>query len=97
MAETIKAIYEKGVLRPLGPLHLRERQQVRIQVLADDAADPLDMVLTGLEQAGVLTPPRGYSDVTPLSDLKRQELAEYLGQAAGKPASEMIIEDRGAW
>jgi predicted DNA-binding antitoxin AbrB/MazE fold protein len=33
MSETIIAIYEQGVLRPLQPLSLRERQTVRIQVL----------------------------------------------------------------
>ena len=30
MIETVTAIYEKGILRPLQPLNLRERQTVRI-------------------------------------------------------------------
>jgi len=35
MAEIVTAVYEKGMLRPLQPLNLRERQTVRIQVLSD--------------------------------------------------------------
>jgi predicted DNA-binding antitoxin AbrB/MazE fold protein len=35
MTETITAIYEKGVLRPLEPLNLREKQRVHIQILSD--------------------------------------------------------------
>ena len=30
MAITIEAVYENGVLKPLGALHLREHQQVKI-------------------------------------------------------------------
>jgi predicted DNA-binding antitoxin AbrB/MazE fold protein len=30
MAITIQAVYENGVLKPLGPLYLREQQQVQI-------------------------------------------------------------------
>lgn len=97
MAEMITAIYEKGVLRPLQPLHLRERQQVRIQVVVDNVSDPVEIALAGLAQEGLLTPPQGHSDVTPLSEQERRELAERLGEAPGKPLSEIIIEERGAW
>jgi predicted DNA-binding antitoxin AbrB/MazE fold protein len=97
MTEMITAIYEKGVLRPLQPLHLRERQQVRIQVVVDNASDPVEIVLAGLAQEGVLTPPQRYSDVTPLSEQERQALAEQLGESQEKPLSEIIIEERGAW
>jgi predicted DNA-binding antitoxin AbrB/MazE fold protein len=33
MLKTIRAIYEKGVLRPLSKLALREKQEVRIAIL----------------------------------------------------------------
>ena len=36
MSETVTAVYEKGVLRPLQPLNLQEQQRVRIQVLPDE-------------------------------------------------------------
>jgi predicted DNA-binding antitoxin AbrB/MazE fold protein len=32
MALTIEAVYENGILRPLGPLFLKEHQQVRITI-----------------------------------------------------------------
>lgn len=34
--ETIEAIYENGILRPLRPLQLQEHQAVRLVVLAED-------------------------------------------------------------
>ena len=39
MTETIIAIYEDGVLRPLKPLGLKERQRVRVQVVAEDTQE----------------------------------------------------------
>lgn len=95
MAEVIDAVYEKGVLRPLEPLHLRERQTVRIQVITEDASGEVESVLSRLIEAGVLTPPSGYSTAEPVSEQERRELADRLGQAPGKPLSEIIIEERG--
>ncbi len=94
MTETITAVYEKGILRPLQPLHLREGQTVHIRILpeltgADDAA------IRSLVEAGLLTPPRGNSDVEPLSEQEQRELADRLGRAPGKSLSQIIIEDRG--
>ncbi len=94
MTETITAVYEKGILRPLQPLHLRERQTVRIQVLSE-AASADDAAVKLLVEAGLLTPPPGHSDVEPLSEQAQRELADRLGQAPGKPLSQIIIEDRG--
>ena len=48
-------------------------------------------------QAGLLTPPPGRSDILSPSAEERRELAERLGQARGKPLSEVIIEERGEW
>jgi predicted DNA-binding antitoxin AbrB/MazE fold protein len=39
MAITIEAVYENGVLKPLGTLYLREHQQVKITV-----EEPVDWV-----------------------------------------------------
>jgi predicted DNA-binding antitoxin AbrB/MazE fold protein len=97
MAEIVTAVYEKGMLRPLQPLNLRERQTVRIQVLPEEAADEVEKVIQKLIQAGVITPPPGHSEVDPLSEEERRELAEILGRAPGKPLSEIIIEERGEW
>jgi predicted DNA-binding antitoxin AbrB/MazE fold protein len=95
MTEIVTAIYENGILRPLSPLNLTERQTVRLQILPEQSIDPVEEALQQLIEAGLLTPPRGYSEVEPLSEAERQELAETLGRAPGKPLSEIIIEERG--
>ncbi len=41
MTRSLQAIYEKGVLRPLEPLALKEHQQVTVTV-SDEEADWLD-------------------------------------------------------
>jgi predicted DNA-binding antitoxin AbrB/MazE fold protein len=32
MSQTVDAVYENGILRPIGPLQLQEHQQVRVTV-----------------------------------------------------------------
>ncbi len=105
MSETVKAVYEKGLLRPLQPLNLRERQTVHIQVLPDEtvkpeeAKDELEALYQRLIAQGLMEP-RPRPDVLPpdpLSAEERKALADRLGRAPGKSASEMVIEDRGEW
>lgn len=45
MSQTIDAVYENGVLRPLAPLGFREHQCVRLTVSERDDADPLDAMI----------------------------------------------------
>lgn len=102
MAQVITALYENGVLRPLLPLNLRERQRVQVQILpetpTDVAADDSEAVLQRLMVKGLICPrPTGPVPPPPLSDEALQRLADRLGQAPGKPLSEMVIEDRGEW
>jgi predicted DNA-binding antitoxin AbrB/MazE fold protein len=97
MAEIVTAVYEKGVLRPLQPLNLEERQTVRLQVLPEKPDSEVEQVIQALVEAGLLTPPPGHSEVDPVSEEERRELARILGQAPGKPLSEIIIEERGEW
>lgn len=40
MTRTLQAVYEKGVLRPLEPLHLREQQVVTLSIAGEEAAEP---------------------------------------------------------
>jgi predicted DNA-binding antitoxin AbrB/MazE fold protein len=96
MTEIVTAVYEDGVLRPLRPLNLRERQTVRVQVLAEEPPE-VEQVIQTLVKAGLVTPPPGHSEVDPISEEERYELAETLGKAPGKPLSEVIIEERGEW
>lgn len=96
MIGSITALYENGVLRPLTPLKLRERQTVRIQILeAEPVLDKSEVAIRNLVAEGVLTLPAGHSNITTLSESERRALADRLGCAAGQPLSEMILEERG--
>ncbi len=91
----ITAIYEQGVLRPLTPLPLQEKQTVQIQIVSADTTDQMLQAIHALTAAGLITPPPGQSAVAHLSDEERRALADRLGKAAPKPLSEIIIEERG--
>ncbi len=100
--EIVTAVYEKGMLRPLRPLDLRERQKVRIQVLpeapdvSEEPKDGANALIQRLVAKGMMRPrPRGPIPPDPVSAKERKALAERLGRAPGKSASEMVIEDRG--
>jgi predicted DNA-binding antitoxin AbrB/MazE fold protein len=99
MGEMITAVYERGTLRPLTPLKLREHQRVRIQVLTENVSeeeDEREQVINILVEAGLVQPkPKGAVPPDPLSYKERQALADRLGSAPGKTTSEMVIEDRG--
>lgn len=97
MSEILTAVYEKGILRPLRPLNLQERQRVRVQVWPEEPVDQVENVIQNLVEDGVITPPLGYSEVDPPSEEERLELAEILGRAPGRPLSEIIVEERGEW
>jgi predicted DNA-binding antitoxin AbrB/MazE fold protein len=105
MSEIVTAVYEKGILRPLQPLNLRERQTVRIQVLPDEtvrpeeAKDELEALIQRLIAQGLMEPhpERATPPPDPVSEEERRRLAEKLGAAPGKPLSEIIIEERGEW
>ncbi|MEX0713491.1 MAG: antitoxin family protein [Pirellulales bacterium] len=44
MPRILQAVYEKGVLRPLEPLPLKEHQQVTVTVSEQEEADWLDTI-----------------------------------------------------
>jgi predicted DNA-binding antitoxin AbrB/MazE fold protein len=96
MVNMITAVYENGVLRPLKPLPLRERQEVRVQILPLSQGDEMTEAIQMLVSAGLLTPPVGQSEVTSPSEEERLTLAARLGRASARPLSEVIIEDRDA-
>ena len=99
MSKVVTAIYEQGVLRPLDPLNLREHQAVYIQILTDEVEKgPAQEAIRILVASGLMLPPeRGTLPPDPISEEKRQALADRLGQVPGKPLSELILEDRGDW
>jgi predicted DNA-binding antitoxin AbrB/MazE fold protein len=99
MTEIVTAVYENGILRPLRPLDLRERQTVRLQLLPEEPSEEEgegEAAIRILVSAGLMPPPQpGAPPPDPVSAEKRHALAERLAQAPGKPLSELIIEDRG--
>lgn len=97
MSEVITAVYENGFLRPLVPLPLQEHQTVQLQILPHLVLNQTEQVVQGLVAAGLLTPPLGRSEIDPVSEKERRQLAEILGKASNKRLSEIIIEERGKW
>ena len=96
MDETITAIYEQGVLRPLTPLELPEHARVEITIRTPEgAAEQRRKVEQALRIASPLTasPPR--TPQTPVfSEEARAALAQRIGAAGGMSLSEIIIEER---
>ena len=45
MPQTIEAVYENGVLRPLTPVGFREHQCVRLTLAEPNDGDPLDSII----------------------------------------------------
>jgi predicted DNA-binding antitoxin AbrB/MazE fold protein len=97
MLQNIMAVYEYGLLRPLEPLTLDEKQRVRIKVEPENQIATVEQVFQYLINMGWLTPPSSQSRVKPVSLEERNRIADILGKAAKKTVSEMIIEDRGEW
>jgi predicted DNA-binding antitoxin AbrB/MazE fold protein len=95
--QTIKAIYENGVLRPLTPLALPDHTEVQITVEAasarPDAEAQRRQVDAALLAAGLMLP-RPAADPThrPLTDAERDALARHI--PTGRPLSELILEER---
>ena len=90
MGVIVKAVYEKGVLRPLRPLQLADNQTETIEVIAESEESRL---IRELVASHILTPPRGTADA-PLSIEERLVLAERVAQSIDRPLSELIIEER---
>ncbi len=97
MSEIVTAIYEDGILRPMHPLNLREKQRVRIQVWTEEAGDAVERVIQELVDTRLLTPPSGHPEGEPVSAKERRELAETLGRTPGHRLSDIIIEERDQW
>ncbi len=97
MGQTITAIYEQGILRPLKPLVLAEHSQVEIQILettssVEDENNIRRRTEEALIAAGLIKPLAPPSDLPHILPERRQALARLY--AAGGPLSELVIAER---
>jgi len=102
MTQTITAVYENGLLRPLTPLALPEHSRVELELRTVDAASAQarhERVRQALAAAGVLVP-RDTTDAHAglLTPAERATLAHRLAEAGVPPLSAAILEEReGRW
>src|SRR5262245_60541191 len=98
MSQRFKAIYENGVLRPLGPLDLPEHSEVEIRLQRIDVSeiDAEHRIKTrqALIDAGLSLPPSGDESANsePITLERREELSRLF--SSEKPLSDLISEDR---
>jgi predicted DNA-binding antitoxin AbrB/MazE fold protein len=98
MSQRLKAIYENGVLRPLGPLDLPEHSQVEIHVQRLEHSNPPSehrlQVRHLLIEAGLSLPANDAVPTRskPLTQERREELSRLF--SSGKPLADLIDEDR---
>ena len=104
MPETITAIYENGVLRPLSPLSLNDGETVQITIVAEVSQEELkgdrETSMMRMFVGGIRLPKKqGKLDRDELIKRAQQwrELMQKMEPLPGKPLSEMVIEDRGPW
>jgi predicted DNA-binding antitoxin AbrB/MazE fold protein len=97
MDNTVMAIYENGALHPLTPMALPELARVQIRVeRVMPSIEPVEhrrLVREALVAAGLSLPIAPPPPALDLISAKRREELAYLF-AAGRPLSEIIIEER---
>jgi predicted DNA-binding antitoxin AbrB/MazE fold protein len=102
MPETITAIYENGVFRPLSSVSLNDGETVEITIVAEVSPEELqgdrEKLMIKMITEGQLVPlPTKQFKLDAAAQQKRRELFEKLKGRVGKPLSEIVIEDRGRW
>ncbi len=105
MPETITAIYENGVFRPLSPLSLNDGETVQITIVAEVSQEELkgdrEKAIKLMDVRGLVRLPKKQGKLDRAELIKRaqqwRELMQKMEPLPGKPLSEMVIEDRGPW
>ena len=101
MPETITAIYENGVFRPLSPLLLNDGETVQITIVAEVSQEELkadrEKAIKLMDVRKLMGLPNKQGKLDAAAEEKRRELFEKLKGRVGKPLSEIVIEDRGPW
>ncbi|MGL5065127.1 MAG: antitoxin family protein [Microcoleus sp.] len=105
MPETIAAVYENGMLRPLIPLSLNDGETVQIQIIAaaplEEIKSDRELVTKLREWRGLMRLPNQQGKLDRAELIKRaqqwREMMKKMEPLPGKPLSEIVIEDRGPW
>jgi len=105
MPETITAVYENGVLRPLTPLSFQDGETVLLKIVPEVPAEQLkndrELAIKLMDKRGLIRWPNKQSQIDPAELARREknwrELFEKLKGRPGTPVSEIVIEDRGPW
>ena len=105
MPETIAAVYENGVLRPLSPLSLNDGETVQIKIVPEvspeEIKDDREKAIKLMDKRGLVRLPKKQDKLDPAELARREEkwreLFEELKGRPGTPVSEIVIEDRGPW
>lgn len=95
MAQTIEAIYENGIFRPLQSVDLPDKSVVQLDLLLPgNGKEQRQKVSDVFREAGLSTPLRFGLPPSSITDERRKELAEKFG--GQKPLGDLIDEDREA-
>jgi predicted DNA-binding antitoxin AbrB/MazE fold protein len=105
MPETIAAVYENGVFRPLSSVSFKDGETVQIQIVAEESSEELkadrEKAMKLMDVRGLVRFPKKQNKLDRAELIKREqqwrELMKKMEPLPGKPLSEIIIEDRGPW
>jgi predicted DNA-binding antitoxin AbrB/MazE fold protein len=105
MPETIAAVYENGVFRPLSSVSLKEGETVQINIVANVSLEDLkgdrETAIKLMDVRGLVRFPKKEGKLDRAELIRREqhwrELMKKMEPLPGKPLSEIIIEDRGPW
>jgi predicted DNA-binding antitoxin AbrB/MazE fold protein len=105
MPETITAVYENGVFRPLSAVSFQDGETLQINIVRDVSPEALkddrELAIKLMDKRGLIRWPNKQTQINPaelaLREKNWRELFEKLKGRPGTPVSEIVIEDRGPW
>ncbi|MEG3846649.1 antitoxin family protein [Microcoleus sp. herbarium19] len=105
MPETITAVYENGVFRPLSSVSFKDGETVQIKIVTEvspeELKDDREKAIKLMDVRGLVRLPKKQGKLDPVELARREEkwreLMKKMEPLPGKPLSEIIIEDRGPW
>jgi predicted DNA-binding antitoxin AbrB/MazE fold protein len=101
MPESITAVYENGVFRPLSAVSFKDGETVQINVVRDVSPEALkddrEKAIKLMDLRKLMGLPTKHFKLDAAAEQKRRELFEKLKGRPGTPVSEIVIEDRGPW